>query len=101
MNKDDILKKAREEGSGEMEKSVRDRSMWWVFITMGVFLIVFAFIKLENDQHPTDLTATICAGACAGNFYRFAKLREKRDLFSAILTGICAVVCLVLFIIHH
>lgn len=101
MKKEDILKKAREEGSDEMERFVRDKSMWWVFIAMGACLIVFSLIKLENDQHPTDLAATICAGACAGCFYRFSKLRDKRDLFGAITTGVCAVVCFVLFLLHH
>lgn len=101
MKKEDILKKAQEEGSDEMEKSVQDKSMWWVFIAMGVCLIVFSLIKLENDQDPTDLAATINAGACAGCFYRYSKLHDKRNLFASITTGICAVVCTILFIMHH
>lgn len=101
MKKEDILKKAREEGSDEMEKSVQDKSMWWVFIAMGICLIVFSLIRLENDQNPTDIAATINAGACAGSFYRYSKLRDGRNLFSAITTGICAVICIVLIILHH
>lgn len=101
MKKEDILKKAREEGSDEMEKSVQDKSMWWVFIAMGVCLIVFSLIRLENDQSPDDLAATISAGACAGCSYRFSKLHDKRNLFAAITTGICAVILIVLFILHH
>lgn len=101
MKKEEILKKAREEGSDEMEKSVQDKSMWWVFIAMGICLIVFSLIRLENDQHPTDLAATICSGACAGFFYRYSKLRDRRNLFSAITTGISAVILVVLFILHH
>ncbi len=101
MKKEDILKKAREEGTDEMEKTVQDKSMWWVFIAMGVCLIVFSLIRLENDQHPTDLAATISAGASAGCFYRFSKLHDKRNLFAFITTGICAAVCIILFIIHH
>lgn len=100
MKKEDILKKAQEEGSDEMEKSVQDKSMWWVFIAMGICLIVFSIIRLEYDQHPTDLSATICAGASAGCFYRFSKLHDKKNLFAAITTGICAVTCFILFIIH-
>ena len=101
MKKEDILKKAREESSDEMEKFVQDKSMWWVFIAMGVCLIAFSLIRLENNQHPTDLAATISAGACAGFIYRYSKLRDGRNLFSAITTGICAVICLVLFIFHQ
>lgn len=101
MKKEDILKMAQSEGSDEMEKFVQDRSMWWVFIVMGIFLIVFSLIRLGNDQHPTDLAATVNAGACAGLFYRYSKLRDKRNLFAAITEGICAVICLVLFILHH
>lgn len=101
MEKEDILKKAQEEGFDEMEKSVQDKSMWWVFIAMGVCLIVFSLIKLENDQHPTDLAATISIGACTGCFYRFSKLHNSKDLFAAITTGLCAVVCAILFVLHH
>lgn len=101
MKKEEILKKAREEGSDEMEKSVQDKSMWWVFIAMGLCLIVFSLIRLENDQHPTDLAATISTGASAGFFYRYSRLHDGRNLFTAITTGICAIICIVLFILHH
>lgn len=101
MKKEDILKKAREEGSDEMEKFVQDKSMWWVFIAMGVCLIAFSMVRSYNDQNPTDLAATISTGASAGCFYRYSRLHDNRNLFAAITTGICAVILIVLFIFHH
>lgn len=101
MKKEEILAKAQEENSDEMKNFVQDKSMWWVFIAMGICLIAFSIIKQNMGQHTSDLTVTICAGACAGNIYRFAKLHSKKSLFGAIITGIGAVVCSIFFIVEH
>lgn len=101
MKKDDVLKKAREESSDEMKEFVQDKSMRWVFAAMGISLVIFTLVKQNMGQNTTDITVTLCVGASAGCFYRFSKLHDGKNLFGAITAAICAVVCLIFFIIHH
>ena len=91
MKKEDILKKAREEGFDEMEKFVQNRSMWWGALIMCILLIVFSIIRRENGQCTFDLTATICAGVAVENFFQYAKLRSKQNLALGIIISVCAV----------
>lgn len=101
MKKEDILKKAREEDTDEMENFVMDKSQSWVFLVMGICLIVFTMIKQERGEQTSDLTFTIALGMSVGNIYRFVKLRRTNYLIWAIITAICAVICLIFFIMHH
>lgn len=98
MKKEEILKKAQEEGSDEMEKSVQSNSMWFGAVVMGVCLIVFSMIRRMNDQYTFDLTATICAGVATENFYQYKKLRSKNNLIAGIFMAIGAVLSLIWFI---
>ncbi len=101
MKKEDILKKAQEENTDEMEKFIQDKSMWWIFIVMVVCLIAFSIIRQENGQSTSDLTVTITSGVAAGNYYRFAKLRNKSNLLAAIFMTVGAIICLIFFILEH
>lgn len=101
MKKEDILKKAREEDSDEMETFVRDKSMSVVFIVMGICIAVFIWIRQDLNERYCDLPFTVALGASAGNFYRFAKLHNAKSLCIAIVTGICAVFYLILTVLGY
>lgn len=99
MKKEDILKKAQEEGSDEMETFVRDKSMSVMFVVMGICIIVFMWIRQDLGERCCDLPFTVALGASVGNFYRFAKLHKAKCLCIAIVTGICAVFYLILTVL--
>lgn len=94
-------KKAREESSDEMKEFVQDKSMWWGFAAMGISLVIFTLVKQNMGQNTTDITVTLCVGASADCFYRFSKLHDRKNLFGAITTAICAAVCIIFYILHH
>lgn len=101
MKKEDILKKAQEEGADEMENFVRDKSMSVMFIVMGICIAVFMWIRQDLNERYCDLPFTVALGASAGNFYRFAKVRKAKNLCIAIVTGICAVFYLILTVLGY
>ncbi len=101
MKKDEILAKAREEKSDEMETFVRDKSMAVIFCVMGVCLIIFISIRQELHERCCDLPFTVALGASAGCFYRFARLKNAKNLIIGIITGLCAIVYLILTILGH
>ncbi len=98
MKKEEILKKAREEGSDEMEKFVQDHSMWWGAVAMGICLIAFTIIRRRIDQYTFDLTATISAGVAVQNFYQYKKLHIKRNLIAGIFMAVGSVLCAIWFV---
>lgn len=98
MKKEEILKKAQEEGSDEMEKFVQDKSIWWGAVAMCFCLIAFTIIRRRIDQYTFDLTATIAAGVAAQNFYQYKKLHIKRNLLAGIFMAVGAVLCAIWFV---
>lgn len=48
MKKEDILKKAQEEKSDEMERFVRDRSAVWMTLAMAIAAGFFVCMREEN-----------------------------------------------------
>lgn len=86
MNRENILMKAQKEKTDEMEIQIRDKSMKWTYLTMAVFAAIFAFIRGMNNQPIMDLCATVCASVCAGQLYRFIKIKDKGCLLFSIIT---------------
>lgn len=101
MKKEDILKKAQEEGSDEMETFVRDKSMSVMFVVMGICIAVFMWIRQDLHERYCDLPFTVALGASVGNFYRFARMRNAKSLCIAIFMGICAVYYLILTVLGY
>lgn len=101
MKKEDILKMAQNEGSDEMEKSMKNRSILWGAVAMIICLIVFTIIRRQNGQYTFDLTATICAGVAAENFFQFGKLHNKKNLLAGIIMSVGAVLSVIWFITVH
>lgn len=101
MNKEDILKKSRNENCDEMEVAVTDKSMRVVCIAMILIAAVFAYIRSENGEPMMDLCATVNFSVSAGNFYKFAKLKNKSYIFIAVITLIGGIFATVRFFMGH
>lgn len=84
MEKNEILRKARQEHNDEREKSVQDRSLRYTYLAMAVAFGVFAIFRVEN-QSVMDLSASACLSGAVGQLYRYAKLRDRFHLILGVL----------------
>lgn len=84
MKKEDILKKAREEKSDEMENSVRDRSAVWMTLAMAIAAGFFVCMRGE-DAPIMDLTATVSFSTAVCCIYRFFRLKQIHYLIMGIV----------------
>lgn len=101
MNREEILAKAKNENKDEMEIFVRDRSIKWTYIVMVAVAAVFAFIRETNGQPMMDLCVTVCASVTAGQWYRFAKTKEKYCLVMGLVTLAVGIFALVRYMMGH
>lgn len=101
MNKEEILKKAREEKHDEMEQQVKDKSMLFSYVVMVIMAAVFSYIRSEQGLPIMDLTAVV-AFSCSANFvYRFAKIKEKSYLILAVVMVSVGIFATVRFLMGH
>lgn len=101
MNKEEILKMAQKENCDEMALQVRDRAMKWTYLAMVIVAAIFAEIRAMNDQPMMDLCVTVCASVAVGQFYRFAKTKEKSCLIFGIITFAVGIFALIRFCMGH
>lgn len=101
MNKEDILKMAQSEKRDEMELHIKDKSMMWSYLVMVIVAALFSFIKALHGVPITDLTATVCASVGTTLAYRYAKLKDKQDLFIAIIMFIIAIISTIYFVMGY
>ncbi len=101
MNKDEILKQAQREGEDEREVQVRDKSLKWTYIVMVIMAAAFAAVRKSQGLPMMDLCATVCLSVCAGQIYRYIKLRDKGCLILGIVTFVVAVVAVIRFFMGH
>ncbi|WP_347223951.1 DUF6442 family protein [Bacteroides congonensis] len=101
MDKEDILRKAQEEKSDEMEIQIRDKSMKWTYISMVIAAAIFSFIRGMQDYPMMDLTATVSISVAVGNSYRYIKCKEKSNLFIAIVMFVVFVFSTIRFVMGH
>lgn len=101
MNKEDILKMAQSEKRDEMELHIKDKSMMWSYLVMVIVAALFSFIKALHGVPITDLTATVCASVGTTLAYRYAKLKDKQDLFIAIIMFIIAMISTIYFVMGY
>lgn len=86
MEKEEILRRAKEENiyGDEMEKDTRTRkaafSIWGAF-AISIFIIA---VKLFRDETAADNCAVIVGMAAAGSFYEFIRTKKKALLFPAV-----------------
>lgn len=100
MKKEDILKKAREEKSDEMEKSVCDRSAVWMVLAMVIAAGFFICMREENAP-IMDLTATVCFSTTVCCIYRFVRLKSVHYLIMGLVFAGLTVFATVRFFQGH
>lgn len=101
MSKEDILKMAQNEKMDDMELQVKDKSMMWSYLVMVIVAGIFSFVKSLHGFPITDLIATVCASVCATLTYRYTKLKNREDLFIAIVMFIIALISTIYFFIRY
>lgn len=101
MDKAEILKMAQREGNDEMESQIRDHAIKWTYIAMVVLAAIFSYIRAEQGYPMMDLTATVSASVCVGQFYRFLKNKDKSCLFMAVITFVVAIIAAIRFFMGH
>lgn len=101
MNREEILAKAKNENKDEMEILVRDRSIRWTYLVMVIVAAVFAFIRECNGQPMMDLCVTVCASVTAGQWYRFAKTKDKYCLVMGVITLAVGIMAFVRYMMGH
>lgn len=101
MDREEILRRSREEKRDEMVVQVRDQAMKWTYIVLVLSAAFFAFIRGLREQPVMDLCATVCISVSAGRFYCFSKTKDKFNLIMAIVTLIVAIFACVRFFMGH
>lgn len=100
MKKEDILKKAQEEKTDEMENSVRDRSAVWMTIAMTIAAGFFVCMREENAP-IMDLTATVSFSTAVCCIYRFFRLKQIHYLIMGLVLAAITVFAAIRFFQGH
>lgn len=101
MDRDEVLRRSREEKNDEMVVQVRDKAMKWTYIALVLSAAFFSLIRGMHDEPIMDLCATVCISVSAGRFYCFSKTKDKFNLIMAIVTLIVAIAAGVRFFMGH
>lgn len=104
MNKDDILKKSREENQNgdEREEKIRLRS-YATSATIGA-LICMVFVILEGyvfDRSTTLIWIIYSGMMFSKNILDAVKLKKRMDIVLSVLWGIICVIDMVLYILDN
>ncbi len=100
MDKDEILKRSRNENRGqdEMEREV-DAKAGRQAAAVGLLVCGFLFLTEQLIEGQTNYSAWIiyCVIMCTMELSRFFNLRKKRDLINGTIMLVCSVIFLVLY----
>ena len=101
MDKEEILRRSRNEKNDEMEKQVLNRSMRWTYLAMVLSAAVFTYIRDLNGQPMMDLCATVCISVFAGRIYCYLKMKDKFNLGMALIALAIAIFATIRFLMGH
>lgn len=101
MEKEEILRRSRNEKNDELEKQVWSMSMRWTYLAMVLSAAVFAYIRDIHGQPTMDLCATVCLSVFAGRIYCYLKMKDKFNLVMALIALVIAVFAAVRFFLGH
>ena len=100
MDKKEILEKNKEKnrnGLDEREQRVYNFSFGIGAVIVGILCLVFSVYKALNREPFYEYVAIITAYLCTTFVYQCKNLKRLRYLISGLVTGIAAVICIVLF----
>ncbi len=100
MDKNEILEKNKEKnrnGLDEREQRIYNFSFGIGAVVVGILCLIFSVYKALNREPFYDYVAMITAYLCTTFMYQFKNLKKLRYLMAGAVTGIAAVVCIILF----
>lgn len=102
MNKDEILKRSRNENKGqdEMERDV-DAKAGRQAASIGLLACALLFLteRLVKDQTNYSAWIVYCVLMCTMELSRFSKLRKKSDLITGLIMLVCGAAFVAFYII--
>lgn len=104
MNRDDILKKSREENKNgdEREEKIKLNS-FAISAAIGALLcMIFVFIEtVFFDRNATLIWIIYCSMMFSKSFLDSIKLKKRTDIVLSILWGLCFVINIVIYILDN
>ena len=104
MNKDDILKKSREENQNgdEREKEIKLRSYATSAAIGALLCMVFVFVEnVIFDRSSTLIWIIYCGMMFSKSVLDAIKLKKKFDIVLSILWGLCFAINIVVYILDN
>ncbi|MCI8550805.1 MAG: hypothetical protein HFI68_09520 [Lachnospiraceae bacterium] len=101
MDREEVLRRSRNEKNNEMEARIWDRAMRWTYLGMVLAAAVFSYIRSLDGQPVMDLCATVCISVFAGRIYYYIKTKDKFNLIMALFALVIAVFATVRFFMGH
>lgn len=100
MDKDEILKRSREEGIDEREQKIYLDALRFSGVVVCIICIVFIIISIikGNSIYPYCIMAM--AYCATDNLYRYIKLHRKYDLFFGLASAVAVVCWTILFVVE-
>lgn len=99
MDKDEILKRGREDGPDEREQKILCDAYSFAGTVGCVICILFIVFSLLANKNPFPYCLIAMAYCSSEKFYKYAKLKKKNDLIYAIIAGIAALCWMILSIL--
>ena len=103
MNKDDILKKSREENQNgdEREKEIKLRSYATSAAIGALLCMVFVFVEnIIFDRNSTLIWIIYCGMMFSKCVLDAIKLKKKSDIVLSILWGLCFIIFIIDIVIY-
>lgn len=103
MNKDDVLKRSREENANgdEREEKIKLRSYSISAIFGASLCMIFCFIEKTIFDRDATLLLTICLGMTfCDALFNAVKLKKVRDIIRSVIWGLCFGACIVRYILN-
>lgn len=100
MNKEDILKKYKEEGVDEGVNNINEKSDNQGFYALCFLSMILMTYQAFNNQPVGDIASLMFVFLSVGAFSRYKLRKERDDLFFGIVMGVLCVAFLIWYIIQ-
>lgn len=100
MDKDEILKRGREDGPDEREQKIYLDALRISGVVVCVLCIIFIILSIIKGKDVYPYCIMAMSYCCADNLYKFIKLHRKWDLIDCILSGAAFICWTLLFILE-
>ncbi len=100
MDKDEILKRSREEGIDEREQKIYLDALRISGVVVCVLCIIFIIISIIKGISIYPYCIMAMSYCAANDLYRYAKLRRKRDVIYGVMSLIAVICWTILFVIE-